>query len=38
MTDGKYKDLTERTESDKVLKTKLSKLQVILNIMDMKED
>ena len=35
---GKYKDLTKRTESGKVLRVKLLKLQVIQNIMDMKED
>ena len=35
---GKYKDLTKRTELDKVLRDKLLKLQVIENMMDIKED
>ena len=38
MAYGRHKDVTKRTESDKVLKDKLLKLLVIKNIMDMKED
>ena len=38
MAYGRYKDLTKRTEPDKVLKDKLLKLLVIKNMMDMKED
>ena len=38
MACGKYKDLTKRTESDKALREKLLKLQVVQNTMDMKED
>ena len=34
---GKYKDLEKRTQSDKVLKTKLLKLETIQNMMDVKE-
>ena len=35
---GKYKNLTKRTESEKVKEIKLLKLHVIQNMMDMKED
>ena len=38
MAYGKYKDLEKRTQSDKVLNTKLLKLQTIQNMMDIKED
>ena len=38
MAYGKYKDLTKRTQSDKAFEINLWKLQVIQNIMDIKED
>ena len=38
MAYGKSKDLVKRTQSDKVLRDKLLKLQVIRNMMVMKED
>ena len=38
MAYGKFKDLNERRQSDKVLKIKPLKLQVIQNMMDIKED
>ena len=38
MAYGKSKDLTKRTQSDKFLKDKHLKLQVIQNMMVMKED
>ena len=38
MAYGKSKDLTKRTQSDKVLKIKHLKLQVIQNMMVIKED
>ena len=38
MAYDKYKGLTERIQSDKVLQTKLLKFQAMQNIMDIKED
>ena len=38
MAYGKYKDLTKRTQSDKVLRDKVLKLQAIRNMMDIKEE
>ena len=38
MAYGKSKDLVERTQSDKVLEIKHLKLQVIQNMMVIKED
>ena len=38
MAFDKYKGLTERIQSDKVLQTKLLKFQAMQNIMDIKED
>ena len=38
MAYSKSKDLTRRTESDKVLRDKDLKLQVIQNMIDIKED
>ena len=38
MAYDKYKGLTERIQSDKVLQAKLLKFQAMQNIMDIKED
>ena len=38
MAYGKYKDLAKRTESDKLLRDKVSEMQVIQNMMDIKEN
>ena len=38
MAYGKYKDLTKRTASEKVLRDKALKLLVIQNMMDLKVD
>ena len=38
ITYGKHKDLTKRTQSDKVYETKLLKLKVVQNMIDVKED
>ena len=38
MAYGKFKDLARRAQSDKVLEIKLLKLQVIQNMMVIKED
>ena len=38
ITYGKHKDLTKRTQSDKVYETKLLKLKAIQNMIDVKED
>ena len=38
MAYDKYKGLTKRTQSDKVIETKLLKLQLIQNLMVIKED
>ena len=38
MVYGKYKDLNKRTQSDKFSRDKLLKLQVIQNMMGIKED
>ena len=38
MTYGKSKDLTKRTQSDKVLRDKAFKIQMIQNMMVIKED
>ena len=38
MVYGKYKDLTKRTQSDKVFRGKAFKIARIQNMMDIKED
>ena len=38
MAYGKYKDLKERTKSDKVVRDEAFKLQVIQNMKEIKED